>query len=715
MTNNKNQNRSIGLEDRKAEKYGDLHASVVSEIKSTKERLQKDVDQKLEDYFCNLQGATALERLCNALSDEVYWLTTNDLNRNYSPNVATRHYGYFIHALLMHKSVKDIIVTNVDAFNECFKATTPSLFLEGNSLADYLKFMSEVYEPYFFEESIIPVKKSDGSLHLLQKPLDFYHNWFNSSRPKILLTILKVCAYHNLNVQKEKFADDENYKSLLKVVEDNKDDMSELLENPATGYLLKIMKLSEFKYKLKSGKMMPYEDLFAPIRHISIGQRLSYVKLIDCLPKGCDMKQMYEIVVKGEGHWPLYVLDKKNYESIDHIDHWADFDDFCDCFAYKAIDRSSYSYNLKPFVEIGDVVFCPSSILSKYDSVYGFVNAFNINVTNEQNDVQRRRSHKLEEQLYKRLQNVKCETIPLYDKKKEPNGNGDVDILLKDTNDVLLIQIKKQNFSDDSIKRCADRIRLDEKAAQQLNDFECTHPEICGNKHVTKLIVSSFDDCGTVIDGCYKVSYVELLFLYDILGRLYKLDMYESLSQFIEVVLSEKPIRIFIENLKHNPTSFLWKELGKTLPIVNPRFYDRIISSGKDFSEQKEDLKFALDISTGNERLKNINTIRDLLDEYPDDYMLWDLLRAYLMSIKDFSGAERCIKKILEILPEEPCIMRTLYDLYTQSNWYFRADEQLKDYIKKESKKINDRFNELYWFLDGEIYIKMPLKKSPLM
>ena len=79
---------------------------------------------------------------------------------------------------------------------------------------------------------------------------------------------------------------------------------------------------------------------------------------------GYGMGNSDEIVVKGEGHWPLYVLDKKNYESIDHIDHWADFDDFCDCFAYKATDRSSYSYNLKPFVEIGDVVFCPSSILS---------------------------------------------------------------------------------------------------------------------------------------------------------------------------------------------------------------------------------------------------------------------------------------------------------------------------------------------------------------
>ncbi|MBR5983925.1 MAG: hypothetical protein IK025_09455 [Bacteroidales bacterium] len=713
MTNNKNQKRSIGFEDRKAEKYGSLHALVVCEIKSSKERLQKDVDQKLEDYFCNLQGGTTLERLCNALSDEVYWLTTNDLNRNYSPNVATRHYGYFIHALLMHKSVKDIIVTDVDAFNECFMATTPSLFPEGNSLADYLKFMSDVYEPYFFEESIIPVKKSDGSLHLFQKPLDFYHNWFNSSRPKILLTILKACAYHKLNVQKEKFADDENYKSLLKVVEDNKDDMSESLENPATGYLLEIMKLSEFKYKLKSGKMLPYEDLFAPIRHISIGQRLPYVKLIDCLPKGCDMKQMYEIMVKSEGHWPLYVLDKKKYESMVHFDHWADFEDFCDVFAYNAVDGGSYSYNLKPFVKIGDIVLCPSSILSKYDSVYGFVNAFNINVTNEQNDKQRMRSHKLEEQLYKRLQKVKCETIPLYD---ENDTKGDVDILSLGTNDVLLVQIKKQNFTGDSIKRYADRIRLDEKAAQQLNDFERAHPEICGNnKCVTKLIVSSFDDCGTVIDGCYKVSYVELFFLYDFLCRLYKLDMYESLSQFIKVVLSEKPIRIFIENLKHNPTSFLWKELGKTLPIVNPRFYDRIISSGKDYSEQKEDLKFALDISTGNERLKNINAIRDLLDEYPDDYMLWDLLRAYLMSIEDFSGAERCIKKILEILPDEPCIMRTLYNLYTQSNWYFQADEQLKAYIKKAAKKINDRFNELYWFLDGEIYIKMPLKKSPLM
>lgn len=84
MTNNKNRNRSIGFEDRKAKKYGDVHASVVGEIKSRKERLQKEVDQKLEDYFSNLQGNTTLEKLCNALSDEVYWLSTNDLNRSYS-------------------------------------------------------------------------------------------------------------------------------------------------------------------------------------------------------------------------------------------------------------------------------------------------------------------------------------------------------------------------------------------------------------------------------------------------------------------------------------------------------------------------------------------------------------------------------------------------------------------------------------------------------
>lgn len=714
MTNNKNRNRSIGFEDRKAKKYGDVHASVVGEIKSRKERLQKEVDQKLEDYFSNLQGNTTLEKLCNALSDEVYWLTTNDLNRSYSHNVATRHYGYFMHALLKHKSVKGVAITNIDVFNECFNSKTPSLFPVGNLLADYLNFMSDVYEPYFYEESIIPVKKSDGSLHLLQRPLDYYYNWFNSSRPKILLTILKACAYHKLIVRKEKFADDENYKQLFKLVEDNKDDMSELLESPALGYLLEIMKLSEFEYKLESGKMLPYDNLFAPIRHVSKGQRFSYLRLIDCLPKGCDMKQMYEIMLKSEGHWPLYVLDKRKYEAMDHIDHWADFDDFCDVFAYKTTDRSSYSSSLKPFVKIGDVVLCPSSILSQYDSVYGFYNAFNINVTNEQNDVQRSRSHKLEEQLYKRLQNVKWETFPLYDAIND--AKGDVDILLKDTNDVLLIQIKKQNFSDDSIKRCADRIRLDEKAAQQLNDYEYTHPEICGNnKHITKWIVSSFDDCGTYIDGCYKVSYVELYFLYDFLSRLYKLNMYESLSRFIEFVQSEKPIRIIIENLKRNPTDFLKKELGKTLPIVNPRLYDRIISPGGDYSKQRDELKFALDLSTRSERLKSINDIKNLLDDYPDDYMLWDLLRAYMMSIDDFGGAEICIKKIFEILPDEPLVMRTLYDLYTKSNWYFCADEQLKMYIREESKRINDRFNELYWFLDDKNYIQMPLKKSPIM
>ena len=66
-------------------------------------------------------------------------------------------------------------------------------------------------------------------------------------------------------------------------------------------------------------------------------------------------------------------------------------------------------------------------------------------------------------------------------------------------------------------------------------------------------------------------------------------------------------------------------------------------------------------------------------------------------------------------MPDEPLVMRTLYDLYTKSNWYFCADEQLKMYIREESKRINDRFNELYWFLDDKNYIQMPLKKSPIM
>ena len=75
------------------------------------------------------------------------------------------------------------------------------------------------------------------------------------------------------------------------------------------------------------------------------------------------------------------------------------------------------------------------------------------------------------------MQNGNWEVIPHF--RTNDKLDGDADIVLRDNNDVLLIQIKKQNFRTDSKKKYEDRVYLDEKAAKQLNDFEKSHPLLC--------------------------------------------------------------------------------------------------------------------------------------------------------------------------------------------------------------------------------------------
>lgn len=647
---NKKQNPTIGFEGLKEKEYGEIHKCVSLEIKKRKQDLQLCVDEQLLDYFNGISHEDPLEKFCYALSEEMQWLNAN--KRIYGGNVCAKHYGYFIHALLKHKSMAGLKILDAETFFNCISIVSQSIkcqFSVGKTLADYLRFMENDYEFYFFDESTIPIK-NDEELFVFQKPIDFYHKWLNSCRPDILLAFAKIRMYELKN--------DKNFEF----------DLSDI---PATMYLLNILQLSDCQFESKSGKGLPYADVLTNIRWFC---------------------QSHDKITFREDDTSLFVLDKKEYDSIG-MNSKVDFIDFCDIFAYNVNDRQPFVPKVRPFVRIGDVMFCPSVILSNYDYVYGFIEAFNVNVTSN-NKKQFERSRKLEEQLCKKLQNENWEVIPYFRTKEKLDG--DADIVLRDKTDVLLIQIKKQNFRTDSRRKYEDWVHLDEKAAKQLNDFEKSHPLICDkNKRVTKWIVSSFDNCRNDIYGCRKVSYLDLFCWY-------RTNDFQNLSQFIDAVQSDKPLHDIIDVLKKEQSDFLQEELGKALPIVDPQSYIRRIKSnkGNDYFKWVGGLIEKFEWADSKEKLTIIETIRKESDNHPDDYMLLMYLGACLWNIEDYSGADESLKKVLEIVPDEPCTMMALYNLYTQTPWRLRCDMSRFSYIKEEAEKIDKRFKELYWFVD---------------
>ena len=673
------------IESKRSEKYGIVHTVILSEIEKSKKDLQAKVNKQLKAYFRELQGITPLEKFCRALSDEVQWLCFNDLNQYYSASVATRHYGYFIHELLKHKSVEGLNINSAESFYESFNQMTPSIFPVGNLLAEYLNFMEDIYEPYFYDDSVIPWQK-DGEFWLFQSPIDYYHKWLNDSRPKILLALAKKLADNKI---KQLSNSDDGVKLFKNYT---KADVNVGIENLAVRYLITAMQLSDCQLNLKSGKMIQYDRMFYPLRQITISQNFEYN---ECLKKMKHIIDPSNITSCNE-LVPVFVLDKTKYDSFDHNAPWGDFEDFCEIFAYRASEGRPFPASVKPFVQINDLLFCPMSILSKYDSVYGFIETLNINVTT-QNRKQQERSVRLERSLCEKLKNPHWDIEPSCG----DNSKGDSDIILKDDKDVVLIQIKKPNFSFDSRKKYEDRVFHDEKAAQQLNDFEKSHTALCDkNQRVTKWIVSSFENCRNDIDGCRKVSYLDLYFWYDS-------NRFENLSQFIEAVQSDKPIRDIIDILKQDRSDFLRTELGKALPIVNPHSYMRRISTtecNNHYFQEIDDLVRKFVYSNGLEKLNIVDEVKKMCTEHSDNYMLWIFLGNCLVDVKDFCGAEESFKKVLEIVPDDPCTMRSLYILYTKTSWWFDSDEKKKIFIKEDAKKINDRFKELYWFVDEDIY-----------
>jgi len=342
-------------------------------------------------------------------------------------------------------------------------------------------------------------------------------------------------------------------------------------------------------------------------------------------------------------------------------------------------DQFKLQYNVweKPFLQLGNYLFCPTIFLANNDWFYGFPQAGLKNLSQKQSNNERIESaHCMEKDLGKILEEKDWKVfISENSNIFRDNGGGDVDIIVSDKDTSILIQLKRTKFRLDLKEAYFDSINIDRCAAKQLNNAEkyLQKPdnEICQlQNNVQKWIVStSFENTLTKINGCLKVNYFDLL---------------QSLGIAKNSTL--KDLIAFIETDGWMKMKML---CGLKIPLANPRAYRQAFSFEKgDCIEYIKRYNEACDLNEKGDKKKAAEILLSCLAENPTDTDVLDALGNTYADLKMYDESLQYFEKAIDIIPNDPYFLRQIV-------------LTLRD-AKKEDKKYTSLCQNLYWYVNFE-------------
>jgi hypothetical protein len=239
-------------------------------------------------------------------------------------------------------------------------------------------------------------------------------------------------------------------------------------------------------------------------------------------------KVIEENVAKNIDIEPYFLMSRKQYVDLNlsvlKETSAQVMEDLIDLFGsqpkWETFNRHSVRYDVwyKPFLRIGEMLFCPMLFFAKNDWFYGFAQTAIQNLNGKRNIEERKRTTTLmEEYLGSLLATQGWHTKVITDPESN-KMNGDIDVFVEDGSTQLMIQLKRTYFRTTLKDAFYESVQSDRKAAQQLNDgidFLNTDSSIFQLKgEPVKWIVStSFENVLTEIDGCLKVNYFELIWM----------------------------------------------------------------------------------------------------------------------------------------------------------------------------------------------------------
>ncbi len=547
------------------------------------------------------------------------------------------------------------VLTSTRSDNKLFEESKVSKLLY--AINNWLKFREEIISPYSFDLSIQP-EQEDELVYLNSTP-EAYYKW-------VLNGIRYDLNQMSYQYQGNEFVEYLKKSEQVKILGETEDELRLNRELAISKWATLILMddLGCKTFQIGSNRISAAE-LLTPLLTYS-RNRFSRYEL--GLNRFCNESESWieafsklsnQSSEKGFINHPFLLMTdlehkQLNQKALQHMPKDST-EQLIELFRFKPnakyeFDRFHLQYDVwqKPFIKIGDSLFCPTLFFANNDWFYTFAQtALTYRFLSDRNETKAIEAH-LAEQF-----KLKGWEVKLISDKEASQLSGDVDIFVEDKDTVLFIQLKRTYFRLDLRDAYYESMNTDQKAAGQLNDAEeylKQSNSIYEFKHIPfKWIVStSFENIGDKINGCYKINYFEILNL------LRNLET-QSLKYFIEYLESDRYLKEFAFSF-NNPE----------IPIEARQLITNICEQISNFKPlHYRQLVFSDDVKT----TESYNTLFE-----------------HAMQIyhsKNFNGALMVYDKCLSLRPNDGEVFFNIATIYADIGNYEMSFEYYEKALKK--------------------------------
>lgn len=405
----------------------------------------------------------------------------------------------------------------------------------------------------------------------------------------------------------------------------------------------------------------------------------------DCnIWQGAYMKLFENEKNNSNKNYPFLLMSNDEYSDINsRVCSIMSTKDIINLFSFgidksKEFNRFNIGYSVwdKPFIRIGDKLFCPMMFFANNDWFYAFAQAGIKNLNHDSNVGERKRTSELMEQSLGDRLSEKGWAVKVINNKDANKINGDVDVIVEDESASILIQLKRTYFRLNDKDIYYESLYPDGKASQQLNDAEAflkLDNEVHKLKHdpLKWIVTTSYENVLSEINGCTKVNYFDLL-------NVIKDSKVTKLIDLIDFITKDKLIKSIIVQREKQQGSISLSDLSSPISLVDSQIYrEAIFRENKDTLDYNKLYNNALSLSEDSKKKEAIELMKKCIELNPNDIIVYSALANIYADIKDYTNAYFLFEKALKILPNDPFIMRNYAITLKESGKYYESLEFL--------------------------------------
>jgi tetratricopeptide (TPR) repeat protein len=421
-----------------------------------------------------------------------------------------------------------------------------------------------------------------------------------------------------------------------------------------------------------NGEKVPLPQLLGPLMAYSTNRHNRYEQLLE---EFCNTSESWEdayekicrVTLRDTiMRHPFLALTLKEYQaqnsyavSLDekHSEHILNRFSY-DLQALQEDPDRHKEYNVyqKPFIKVGIHFFCPVMFFSTNLWFYSFM----------QKAMQERGGSAYKPEIIAMEEHLKklfadkgwyARTVS----EKEAMQVRDVDVIADDGEHCILIQLKRTNLQLDPEGAYNESLLVDEGAAKQLNhgtEFLSGPNDIYKIKNpVSKWIVTtSFENINQEIDGCRKINYFELVHALD--------TGIKNIKELVNYIEKDSLLRSMCKqatnpSLQQDAKEFMGM-LGLPIKEFEPKEYIKSVFALDEEASTKyhELFNYGLERDSAKDKPGAARALMNCINLEKKDGDAWWALANVFADTKDFVQSFACFEEALELLPNDPFVLR---------------------------------------------------------